>query len=89
MKIDVEQIGVVEISNREDYHDFLNSEGVKCLLADGVRKNFGNLVDGGTYALGPRSHQQVRFTGYIHFYVEPPPLHMYTDYSLDLCRCHF
>lgn len=57
MKITVEGVGDVDISNREDYNDFLNSEGVKCVKVDGVRKSYGNLVNGGTYTLGPPIQQ--------------------------------
>eukprot|EP00542_Grammatophora_oceanica_P014174 CAMPEP_0194039216 /NCGR_PEP_ID=MMETSP0009_2-20130614/11366_1 /TAXON_ID=210454 /ORGANISM="Grammatophora oceanica, Strain CCMP 410" /LENGTH=80 /DNA_ID=CAMNT_0038681969 /DNA_START=37 /DNA_END=275 /DNA_ORIENTATION=+ len=51
--INIEGVGALKLSSREDYKDFLNDEGVKCLMMNGVRQSFGVLVNGGTYTLGP------------------------------------
>lgn len=42
----------MELGSREDYNDFLASEGVKCLMKNGLRQGYDRLVDDGTYTLG-------------------------------------
>jgi len=57
MRIIVEGIGL-DLGSREDLNDFLKSEGIKCLLQNGIRQGYDRLVDGGTYTLGPPIQQQ-------------------------------
>ena len=51
--INVESVGAVDISDREDYLELLKTEGVKGLMKDGVRESYNCLVHNGTYTLGP------------------------------------
>ena len=56
--INVESVGAVEISDREDYLELLKTEGVKGLMKDGVRESYKGLVHNGTYTLGPPIEQK-------------------------------
>ena len=61
--ITIEGLGALNLSSREDYQDFLKSEGIKCVMLHGVRQSYGSLVDGGTYKLGPPIQQQQQRDG--------------------------
>lgn len=65
IRITVEDVGDLELASREDYEEFLKSEGVKCVLRNGTRVGYDVLVrdfetrkQGGTYTLGPPIQQQ-------------------------------
>eukprot|EP00543_Licmophora_paradoxa_P002920 CAMPEP_0202451362 /NCGR_PEP_ID=MMETSP1360-20130828/9824_1 /ASSEMBLY_ACC=CAM_ASM_000848 /TAXON_ID=515479 /ORGANISM="Licmophora paradoxa, Strain CCMP2313" /LENGTH=55 /DNA_ID=CAMNT_0049069925 /DNA_START=23 /DNA_END=186 /DNA_ORIENTATION=+ len=54
MRIIIEGVGGKKISTEERYEKWLAGKGVTCLLdRDGDEIDFGLLVDGGTYTLGP------------------------------------
>ena len=55
--ITVEGIGPLHFGSREDYNDFLSSEGVKCLMENDVRQGYDALVQNSTYTLGPPIRQ--------------------------------
>ena len=59
MKITVEGGGGVKLSSEERYKELLVTNGIQCLLdSDGDQIDFGLLVDGGMYTLGPPRIQQ-------------------------------
>ena len=67
MRIIVEGVGGVKISSEERYEKWLARNGRQCLLdSDGDQIDFGFLVEGGSYTLGPPIQQQLD---------NRPPLH--------------